>query len=170
MSYHSSNLNGHAGDILDFEILDWDFDRPLINLNIRRKGIKVTDTLKRSAFKGTRTVWEAGDGRKIPVSKLDTEHLANIIEYLRTRAREELSKNSFLGIYHSVNDIEGYLFENHITYPELRSEAQRRGIWDEEKIYVGPKQTLEYVKHDKFLPVSRKLDILIKLIETVLAQ
>lgn len=130
----------------------------------------------RTPFKGTRTVWIAGDEREIKVVDLETSHLANIIEYLRGRAREELyERNSFTsGLSYvktiTVNDIEGWLFENCITYPALREEAKRRMIWDEEKIYTGPKQKLEYVKHDRKLTVEQRLKLLTEIVEEVLAK
>lgn len=122
--------------------------------------------------KGTRNFWITSTGKEYNVKDLDTLHLANTIEYLRERAREHLSSDRITDYSTdyktpTVGEIEGLLFEHCITYPALREEAKRRDIWDEEKIYIGPKQKFSKIKH-QYLNIDKKVQLLIELVEELL--
>lgn len=67
--------------------------------------------------------WETSDGRRIPVSKLETSHLRNIIAYLQERI-QELDKNDSDWAIERIVEAEEWLD----ILEEEASERQERGF------------------------------------------
>lgn len=120
----------------------------------------------RTQFKGTRSTWYCSDGRVISVKNLDTAHLANVIEYLRSRAVEDLDFSCYAPIIYK--EVDNWLNEYCITYPALKLEAETRGIWSQSKINIGPQETVQYVKYDKKLTLEKKVELLTDLVQELI--
>lgn len=113
--------------------------RETTNRAIQVPRVQTNMEIKGSPFKGTASTWYCGDGRILPVESLDSAHLKNIVNYLHTRAGEDLELNNPYPFYVTLDakkrDV--WLTENCITWPALKRLAMQRGIWNSDTMEVN---------------------------------
>lgn len=115
-------------------------NRPRVTFNLKEE--KKMGKKFELPFKGTASAWWSSVDRITPVSKLDDAHLVNILKFLHDIADEKLieenpynlfSNEIFLNLgeyVHKPYQRNIWLIENCITWPALKREAMKRGMFN----------------------------------------